>query len=88
MPGRFLFFRTPLLGHSSIDDWDISGSHMAERCSLFIIIALGEAILVTGTTFTMLVPDAPTVVASAGSFVGSAKMWCIYLIRARGAAPM
>ena len=76
--GPFLLFRTPFLGHSGIDDWDISGSHMAERCSLFIIIALGEAILVTGATFATLVPDAPTVAAFACGFVGSATMWWIY----------
>ncbi|UVO55381.1 low temperature requirement protein A [Sphingomonas sp. SUN039] len=76
--GPWLFFRTPLLGRSGIDDWDISGSHMAERCALFIIIALGEAILVTGATFADLTPDAPTVTAFLVSFVGSAAMWWIY----------
>ena len=76
--GPLLFFRTPFLGHSGIDDWDISGSHMAERCSLFIIIALGEAILVTGATFATLTSDTPTIVAFASSFVGSATMWWVY----------
>jgi low temperature requirement protein LtrA len=76
--GPFLFFRTPFLGPSSSADWDISGSHMAERCALFIIIALGEAILVTGATFAGLRADAPTVSALVVSFVGSAAMWWIY----------
>lgn len=76
--GPLLFFATPLLGRSSLDDWDISGHHMAERCSLFIIIALGEAIIVTGATFATLVPDNPTVAAFATSFIGSAVMWWIY----------
>ena len=39
------------LGRSATSDWDIEGGHMAERCGLFIIIALGESILVTGATF-------------------------------------
>jgi low temperature requirement protein LtrA len=76
--GPFLFFRTPLLGRSGLGDWDISGSHMAERCSLFIIIALGEAVLVTGATFARLTPDAATIAAFATSFIGSAAMWWIY----------
>lgn len=76
--GPLLFFATPGLGRSTLDDWDISGHHMAERCSLFIIIALGEAIVVTGATFATLVPDAPTVVAFATSFIGSAVMWWVY----------
>ncbi len=36
---------------SSIQDWEVEGGHMAERCALFIIIALGEFIVVTGSTF-------------------------------------
>jgi low temperature requirement protein LtrA len=76
--GPSLFFRTPLLGKSLLSDWDISGSHMAERCALFIIIALGETILVTGAAFANLTPDVPTIAAFATSFLGSAIMWWIY----------
>jgi len=47
-------FFVPGLGRSQTTDWDISGAHMAERCGLFIIIALGESILVTGATFAEL----------------------------------
>lgn len=88
--GPWLFFATPLLGRSSLEDWDISGHHIAERCALFIIIALGEAILVTGATFATLVPDTPTVVAFAVSFIGSATMWWIYFDTGaeRGSAAM
>jgi low temperature requirement protein LtrA len=76
--GPSLFFLTPFLGKSSVSDWDISGSHMAERCALFIIIALGEAILVTGATFAKLTPDLPVIAAFGVSFVASATMWWIY----------
>ena len=48
--GPMLMFPVPGLGKSTGADWDISGSHMAERCSLFIIIALGEGIVVTGSS--------------------------------------
>ena len=76
--GPFLFFRTPGLGASSDEDWDISGPHMAERCSLFIIIALGEAILVTGATFSAGARDALSQAAFLVSFLGSAAMWWVY----------
>jgi low temperature requirement protein LtrA len=76
--GPFAFFRTPGLGGSTADDWDISGGHMAERCALFIIIALGEAVLVTGATFAELTHDVPTWAAFITSFIGSATMWWIY----------
>ena len=49
-----LGYVTPGLGRSTTRDWNISGEHMAERCQLFLIIALGESILVTGATFAEL----------------------------------
>lgn len=76
--GPYALFRTPGMGISQPGDWDISGAHMAERCALFIIIALGEAVLVTGATFTDLAHDAPTWSAFVTSFLGSATMWWIY----------
>ena len=71
-------FWTPGLGRSTTDDWDVEGGHLAERCSLFIIIALGESLLVTGATFEGLPWTAPTVAAFAVAFVGSVAMWWIY----------
>ncbi len=76
--GPALFFVVPGLGRSSTADWDIDGHHMAERCALFIIIALGESILVTGATFAGAEWTAPTLAGFAASFVGSLAMWWIY----------
>jgi low temperature requirement protein LtrA len=73
-----LGFWTPGFGRSATVDWDIEGSHMAERCGLFIIIALGESILVTGAKFGNLPWTAPTIAGFAVSFVGSVAMWWIY----------
>ena len=71
-------FWTPRLGRSTTADWDVEGGHMAERCGLFIIIALGESILVTGATFAELPWTAATVAAFLSAFVGSVAMWWIY----------
>jgi low temperature requirement protein LtrA len=73
-----LFYRVPGLGRSTPDDWAIAGGHMAERCALFIIIALGEGVLITGATFGGLAADAPTVLAFLTAFVGSFAMWWVY----------
>jgi low temperature requirement protein LtrA len=73
-----LGFWTPGLGRSTTADWDIEGSHMAERCGLFIIIALGESILVTGTKFADLSWTATTVGAFLAAFGGSLAMWWLY----------
>ena len=47
-------FWIPKYGASSVADWVVEGGHMAERCAGFIIIALGESIVVTGATFADL----------------------------------
>ena len=57
-------FWVPKYGASSIEDWAVEGGHMAERCAGFIIIALGESIVVTGATFADLAWTAGTVAES------------------------
>ncbi len=71
-------FWLPRLGRSTTADWDIEGGHIAERCGLFIIIALGESILVTGATFSTLAWTAATALAFLTAFIGSVAMWWIY----------
>ena len=71
-------FWIPRYGASSVADWMIEGGHMAERCALFIIIALGESIVVIGATFAELTWTTENVLAFASAFVGSLAMWWIY----------
>ena len=71
-------FWIPRYGASSIEDWAVEGGHMAERCAGFIIIALGESIVVTGATFAELSWTTETVVAFVSAFAGSLAMWWIY----------
>lgn len=76
--GPLCGFATPGLGRSLPEDWTISGSHMAERCALFIIIALGEGIVVSGSSLAHGEPGAVDAVAMILAFAGSALMWWIY----------
>ena len=76
--GPLAGFLTPFLGRSLATDWAISGSHMAERCALFIIIALGEGIVVTGVNFGAAAPTAERITAFVCAFAGSVLMWWIY----------
>jgi low temperature requirement protein LtrA len=71
-------YYVPGLGRSSTTDWKIDGAHMAERCALFVIIALGESILVTGATAASLPATTASVSAFLVAFVGSVAMWWIY----------
>ena len=76
--GPLTFFAVPGLGRSTPAEWTISGAHMAERSALFIIISLGEGILVTGATFADLEPAGPTILAFISAFTSSVAMWWIY----------
>jgi low temperature requirement protein LtrA len=71
-------FWIPKYGASSVAEWVVEGAHMAERCAGFIIIALGESIVVTGATFADLPWTLETVSAFVSAFVGALAMWWIY----------
>ena len=75
----WLYFWVPGLGRSSTTDWDIEGAHLAERCGLFVIIALGESILVTGAGFAELEWNSATIAGFVVAFVGSVAMWWVYI---------
>jgi low temperature requirement protein LtrA len=75
-------FYVPGLGRSKATDWDsISGGHLAERCQLFLIIALGESILIMGSTFAGLDITFWVFVALVTAFTGSVALWWIYFDR-------
>jgi low temperature requirement protein LtrA len=71
-------FWIPGYGASSVAEWSVEGGHMAERCAGFIIIALGESIVVTGATFADLPWTIETVTAFLAAFIGALAMWWIY----------
>jgi low temperature requirement protein LtrA len=71
-------YRTPGRGVSHTDDYDVEGGHFAERCQAFVIIALGESIVVTGATAADAGLTTPVVVALAVAFVETAALWWLY----------
>lgn len=77
----YVRFWVPGMGASQVEDWNIDGAHLAERCGLFVIIVLGESVLVTGATFAKTSPDAIGVAAFVIAFAGSIAMWWIYFDR-------
>ena len=76
--GPVLYFHVPGRGRSSTRDWNIDADHMAERCALFIILSLGESLLITGATFAGLPWSASACTAFVAAVVGSIAMWWIY----------
>ena len=73
-----LGFWVPGLGRARAEQWDVEGGHLAERCALFTIIALGESILVMGATTATLAWTPMVIAAFLASFAGSLAMWWIY----------
>ena len=71
-------FWLPGIGRSPLGTWDITGEHMAERVSLFIIIALGESIIVSGSTFSALGIGWVSIGAFLAAFAGAVLMWLLY----------
>jgi low temperature requirement protein LtrA len=88
--GGAVGFFTPGLGRASTREWDIEGGHFAERCQAFILIALGESIVVIGATLAGLISGplsrpgahhAATVLAFLVAFGGSVALWWLYFDR-------
>lgn len=79
-------FFVPGLGRSSTMDWDVEGAHLAERVGLFVIICLGESIIVTGATFADLAWTGPVVTAFVSALIAAIAMWWLFFSEAHEAA--
>lgn len=72
-------FALPRLGRSQTRDWTIEGGHLAERCQLFVIVALGESLLATGGVLTSTSSwNAEIMVAAIATFLETIAMWWLY----------
>jgi low temperature requirement protein LtrA len=69
IPGR------PRLSHTT---WEVETAHFAERFQLFMIIALGETIVLTGATTAGLDLDVARMAAFALAFLATAALWWLY----------
>lgn len=76
--GPIFRFRTPRLGASETADWDVRGEHIAERCALFVIICLGETLLISGATFADMEWYGPGLAAFLVNFLSTVAMWWLY----------
>jgi low temperature requirement protein LtrA len=58
--------------------WQVSTAHFSERFGLFVIIALGESIVITGATISGAELDTPILAAFATAFLTTAALWWLY----------
>ena len=61
-----------------LDAWEVGTGHFAERFQLFVIIALGETIVITGATTSELELTVARVAALALAFLGTTALWWLY----------
>lgn len=72
-------FAVPGMARSQTADWTVEGGHLAERCQLFVIVALGETLLVSGATLADAeIWNMAEISALLATFVGTLAMWWLY----------
>ena len=86
LAGSAVGFATPGLGRSRTSDWTIEGGHLAERCQGFVLIALGESIVIIGAAVSVKAVAASNVTAFVVAFAGSVALWWLYFDQSAGAA--
>ncbi len=69
LPGR---------GRANTSDYDIEGGHFTERCQLFILIALGESIVVAGGTAAEGGLTPTVVLSLVVAFLETVALWWLY----------
>jgi low temperature requirement protein LtrA len=76
--GPLVTYRVPGLLRVTTQAWQIGSAHFAERFGLFVIIALGESIVIIGGTTAEQELSAERVAAFALAFLGTAALWWLY----------
>jgi len=71
-------FWVPGLPRVRPEAWNVGSGHFAERFQLFIIIALGETIVVTGATTSELDLTTARIFALVLAFLATAALWWLY----------
>jgi low temperature requirement protein LtrA len=74
-------FRLPGVDPTPIEDWTLAGAHLAERCQLVLMIALGESVLRVGLTFSEQRGTVAVDGAFVVGFIASAALWGTYFLR-------
>ena len=59
-------------------NWSVGVEHFAERFGLFIILALGESIVLTGATTSEENLTTARIIAFVMAFLGAAAIWWLY----------
>ncbi len=78
LAGPLARYWLPGLGVTPMSEWQIDGGHFAERFQLFVIIVLGESIVLTGATASDTGLDFSVVVSLMVAFLVTTAFWWLY----------
>ena len=95
LAGPLASYWLPGAGSTPMSQWQIEGAHFGERFQLFVIIALGESIVLAGATASDTGLSVDVVAALLLALLSSTALWWLYfgqvadevLERIRGATP-
>jgi low temperature requirement protein LtrA len=78
LAGPLAAYWLPRFGHTPMSQWQIEGAHFGERFQLFVIIALGESIVLAGATASDAGLSIEVVAALLLAFLSSTALWWLY----------
>ncbi len=76
----------PRAGPTPMSQWEVDGRHFAERFQLFVIIALGENVVLAGVTASETGLSGPVLVALGVALLTSTALWWLYFGQFAGSA--
>ncbi len=75
-------FYVPGLGRTTTRDWNLAGGHIGERSQAFVMIALGESIVIIGASLSAFgVLSRGEMAAYVLAFAGTVALWWVYFDR-------
>ena len=78
LAGPLASYWLPGVGTTPMSQWQIEGAHFGERFQLFVIIALGESIVLAGATASDTGLSVDVVAALLLAFLSSTALWWLY----------
>jgi low temperature requirement protein LtrA len=84
LAGPLVTYWLPGSGTTPMSQWQIEGAHFGERFQLFVIIALGESIVLAGATASDTGLSIEVVAALLLAFLSSTALWWLYFGQVAG----
>jgi low temperature requirement protein LtrA len=78
LAGPLAAYWLPRVGATAMSHWQIEGAHFGERFELFVIIALGESVVLAGATASATGLSFDVVAALLLAFLSSTALWWLY----------